>query len=67
LLLDHLLLREFGSYMMIFMNVCVVIIVAMVMLLRDFGPYAFCTLVGDNFLAKTFWPLRHDVYEYVLL
>jgi hypothetical protein len=35
---DHLLLRDFRPYGIIFMNACV-IIVAMVMLLRDFGPY----------------------------
>jgi hypothetical protein len=29
---DHLLLRDFGPYGIIFMNVCVVITVAMVML-----------------------------------
>jgi uncharacterized YccA/Bax inhibitor family protein len=33
---DHLLLRDFEPYGIIFMNVCVVINVAMVMLLRDF-------------------------------
>jgi hypothetical protein len=36
---DHLLLRNFGSYGIIFINVCVVVTVAMVMLLRDFEPY----------------------------
>jgi uncharacterized YccA/Bax inhibitor family protein len=36
---DHLLLRNFGPYVIIFMNVCVVITVAMVMLLRDFGRH----------------------------
>jgi hypothetical protein len=39
LLGDHLLLRDFYPYVNIFMNVCVVITVAMVMLWRDFGPY----------------------------
>jgi hypothetical protein len=39
LLGDHLLLRDFGPYGIIFMNVCVVITVAMVILLQDFGPY----------------------------
>jgi hypothetical protein len=33
---DYLLLRDFGSYGIIIMNVCVVITVAMVMLLREF-------------------------------
>jgi hypothetical protein len=33
-----MLLRDFGSYEIILMNVCV-ITVAMVMLLRDFWPY----------------------------
>jgi hypothetical protein len=32
---DHLLLRNFGPYWIIFMNVCVVMTVAMVMLLRS--------------------------------
>jgi hypothetical protein len=36
---DHLLLRDLGPYGIIFMNVHVVITVAMVMLLRDCGPY----------------------------
>jgi hypothetical protein len=39
LLGDHLLLRDFGPYGIIFMNVCVVITVAMVILLQDLGPY----------------------------
>jgi uncharacterized YccA/Bax inhibitor family protein len=38
-LVDYLLLRDFGPYGIIFMNVCVVITVAIVMLLRDFGTY----------------------------
>jgi uncharacterized YccA/Bax inhibitor family protein len=33
------LLRDFGTYGIIFKNMCVVITVAMIMLLRDFGPY----------------------------
>jgi hypothetical protein len=36
---DHLLLRDFAPYGMIFMNMCVVITVVMAMLLRDSGPY----------------------------
>jgi hypothetical protein len=36
---DHLLSRDFGPYVMIFMNVCVVITVAMVMVLRDFESH----------------------------
>jgi hypothetical protein len=35
---DHLLLIDFGPYGIIFLNMCVVTTVAMVMLLRDFGP-----------------------------
>jgi hypothetical protein len=35
-LVDRLLLRDFGAYGIIFINVCVVITVAMVMLLRGF-------------------------------
>jgi hypothetical protein len=34
---DHLPLRDLGPYVIMFMNVCVVITVAMVMLLRDLG------------------------------
>jgi hypothetical protein len=34
-----LLLRNFGPYGIIFINVCVVITIAMVMLLKDFGVY----------------------------
>jgi hypothetical protein len=40
----HLLLSDFRPYVIIFMNVWVVITVAMVMLLRNFGSY------GDHFL-----------------
>jgi hypothetical protein len=36
---EHLLSRDFGSYGIIFMNVYVVLTVAMTMLLRDSGPY----------------------------
>jgi hypothetical protein len=35
---DHLLFRDCVPYGIIFMNLCVVITVAMVMLLRDFSP-----------------------------
>jgi hypothetical protein len=35
---DYLLLRDFRPYGGVFMNVCVVIAVAMVILLRDAGP-----------------------------
>jgi hypothetical protein len=35
---DHLLLRDFSAYRIIFLNVCFVT-VAMVMLLNDFWPY----------------------------
>jgi hypothetical protein len=35
---DHLLLRDFEPYVIIFMKVCVDITVAMVMLLRNFVP-----------------------------
>jgi hypothetical protein len=37
LVADHLLLRDFEPFGIIFMNVFVVMTVAMVMLLRDFG------------------------------
>jgi uncharacterized YccA/Bax inhibitor family protein len=40
---NHLLLRGFGPYEIIFMYVCVVITVAMVLLLRDFRPYEIMT------------------------
>jgi hypothetical protein len=36
---DHMLLRAFGPYVIVFMNVSVVIAIVMVMLLRDFGPH----------------------------
>jgi hypothetical protein len=36
---DHLLFRNFGPYVIIFMNVCVLITVAMAMLSRDFQHY----------------------------
>jgi hypothetical protein len=36
---DHVLLRDFGPYGIIFMNVFVVITVAMVMMFGDFGPH----------------------------
>jgi hypothetical protein len=35
----HVLLRDFWPYEIIFMNLCVVITVAMAMLLKDFGSY----------------------------
>jgi hypothetical protein len=36
---DHLLLKDFGPYGIILMNLCFVVTVEMVMLLRDFGTY----------------------------
>jgi hypothetical protein len=33
-----MLLRDFGPYVIIFMNICTAITVAMVILLRDFEP-----------------------------
>jgi hypothetical protein len=38
-LVDHFVLSDIGHYGIIFMNVCVAITVADLMLLRDFGPY----------------------------
>jgi hypothetical protein len=38
-LVDLLLLKDFGPYGIIFMNVCVLIAVAVIMVLRDLGPY----------------------------
>jgi hypothetical protein len=43
---DHLLLRDYGPYRIIFINVCVIITDAMLMILRNFGPYVFCLCVG---------------------
>jgi hypothetical protein len=43
---DHLLSRDFGPYGIILINVSVVITVAMVMLLSDFGPYVLHIYVG---------------------
>jgi hypothetical protein len=40
-----MLLRGFGPYEIIFMNVCVVITVAMIMLLRDLEPYGIIFLI----------------------
>jgi hypothetical protein len=38
------------------MNVCVIVTVAMVMMLRDFGPYVFFKYVGWwSFAVKGFW------------
>jgi hypothetical protein len=45
LVCNHLLLRDFGPYGIISMNVCV-ITVAMVLLLRDFGGYVFYLYFG---------------------
>jgi hypothetical protein len=42
---DQLLLRDFGPYGIIFMNVCDVTAVAVVMF-RDIGPYVFYLYVG---------------------
>jgi len=36
---DHLLLRDFGPYGIIFMMACVGLTVAMAMLFGDFGPH----------------------------
>jgi hypothetical protein len=40
---DHLILSIIG---IIFMYACVVITVVLVMLLKDFGPYIFCSFVS---------------------
>jgi hypothetical protein len=36
---NYLLLSDFGPYGVIFMNVCVIVMVAMAMWLGVFGPY----------------------------
>jgi hypothetical protein len=53
---DHLLLRDFGLYGIIFMTVYIVITVAMVMLLRDFGPYGiiFMTVYSLLYIFPSF-------------
>jgi hypothetical protein len=37
-MVDHLLLRDFGPYGIIFINMCFLTTVAMVILFMDFGP-----------------------------
>jgi uncharacterized YccA/Bax inhibitor family protein len=53
---DNLMLRDFGPYGIIFINVCVVITVAMLILLSDVGPYVFCLrwLLDDHLLLRDF-------------
>jgi hypothetical protein len=55
---DHLLLRHFGPYMIVFMNVRLVTTVAMVMILRDFKSclLSVCWLVGDHVLLRDIGP-----------
>jgi hypothetical protein len=53
---DCLLLRDFGSYAVIFMNVCVMTF-AMVMLLRYFRPYG---IVFMNVCVYCFRFSRHS-------
>jgi hypothetical protein len=49
---DHLLLRDFGPYGIILMNVFVITTVAMVMLLRDFGSFGIiCVFANLDFPA----------------
>jgi hypothetical protein len=55
---DHLLLRDFGPYGIIFMKVYVVITVTTVMLLRYSGPCVTSVymLVGDHLPLRDFGP-----------
>lgn len=48
---DRLLLKDIGPHGIIFINICVVIIVAMVMLLWDLGSYEviFTNVRADHF------------------
>jgi hypothetical protein len=46
-----LLSRDFGPYGIIFMNVCVVITVAMEMLLRAFGQYGIIFIMCNKSVA----------------
>jgi hypothetical protein len=62
---DHLMLRDFCPYVIIFMNVRVVITVAVVMLLRDFGSYI-CWLVGDR-LPLALWDKIYDVCVVIIV
>jgi uncharacterized YccA/Bax inhibitor family protein len=63
-----MLLRDFGPYGIIFMNMCV-ITVAMVMLLRDFGPYGIifmnmCVItVAMGMLLREFGSLGYVCYN----
>jgi hypothetical protein len=65
LVCNHLLLRDFGLYGIVFMDVCANIIVVMVMLFRDFGPYGIivvyvlCNYCHDN-AVQGFWTLRYN-------
>jgi hypothetical protein len=42
---DHLVLRDFERYGIVFLNDFVIVTVVMVMLLRGFVPYVFCVLL----------------------
>jgi hypothetical protein len=63
-------------WLVIFLNhylhyVCVVITFAMVMVLRDFGPYGIIFVCCYNLYhgngVKGFWALWDNIYEHVLL
>jgi hypothetical protein len=58
---DHVMLRDFVPYVSMFMNVCLVIKVVLVMLLKDFEPYEIlvcivCTLL---WLLRQSWRALH--------
>jgi hypothetical protein len=71
LLVDHLVLRNFGPYGIIFMNVRFVTTVAMAMLLQDFGAHGikFINVCGYNCchcnVVMAFWALWDNIYDCV--
>jgi hypothetical protein len=69
---DHLLLRDFGLYGIILMNVSVAITVVIVRRLRYSGPYAtifmnVCYNRCHGNAVAGFWALWNNIYNYVRL
>jgi hypothetical protein len=60
-----MLLWDSESYVIIFMKLCTVISFAIVLLLRDYGPYVFYENVGDHLLLSDFGPygITYVVYN----
>jgi hypothetical protein len=66
---NYLLLRDFGPYGIIFMNVCVVITVAMVMQLKGFQPYGiiYCCVCPVLEIFATFFMVFTSIYTIILV